>query len=182
MRKLLLLVFVLVVSGCRDSGMTQVATFESADLSNKVVVLLNKNDIRAKLTTLKDGYGVLVDDLQEMKARELLTYYNFYFEREDLNDLLESKFASLSKLETVKSNFLQSREIYNKLSIMPNILRVSVVVTGEGSKRISVLILSVSEISAQNKSNIERFLKGVLNEEDRLTISYFVQVVRIEKI
>ncbi|RPB31389.1 type III secretion protein [Vibrio parahaemolyticus] len=157
--------------------MTQVATFESADLSNKVVVLLNKNDIRAKLTTLKDGYGVLVDDLQEMKARELLTYYNFYFEREDLNDLLESKFASLSKLETVKSNFLQSREIYNKLSIMPNILRVSVVVTGEGSKRISVLILSVSEISAQNKSNIERFLKGVLNEEDRLTISYFVQVV-----
>lgn len=177
MRKLLLLVFVLVVSGCRDSGMTQVATFESADLSNKVVVLLNKNDIRAKLTTLKDGYGVLVDDLQEMKARELLTYYNFYFEREDLNDLLESKFASLSKLETVKSNFLQSREIYNKLSIVPNILRVSVVVTGEGSKRISVLILSVSEISAQNKSNIERFLKGVLNEEDRLTISYFVQVV-----
>ncbi|HHG2235519.1 TPA: type III secretion protein [Vibrio parahaemolyticus] len=177
MRKLLLLVFVLVVSGCRDSGMTQVATFESADLSNKVVVLLNKNDIRAKLTTLKDGYGVLVDDLQEMKARELLTYYNFYFEREDLNDLLESKFASLSKLETVKSNFLQSREIYNKLSIMPNILRVSVVVTGEGSKRISVLILSVSEISTQNKSNIERFLKGVLNEEDRLTISYFVQVV-----
>ncbi|HCH6354370.1 TPA: type III secretion protein [Vibrio parahaemolyticus] len=177
MRKLLLLVFVLVVSGCRDSGMTQVATFESADLSNKVVVLLNKNDIRAKLTTLKDGYGVLVDDLQEMKARELLTYYNFYFEREDLNDLLESKFASLSKLETVKSNFLQSREIYNKLSIMPNILRVSVVVTGEGSKRISVLILSVSEISAQNKSNIGRFLKGVLNEEDRLTISYFVQVV-----
>ncbi|MBN9781338.1 type III secretion protein [Vibrio parahaemolyticus] len=177
MRKLLLLVFVLVVSGCRDSGMTQVATVESADLSNKVGVILNKNDIRAKLTTLKDGYGVLVDDLQEMKARELLTYYNFYFEREDLNDLLESKFASLSKLETVKSNFLQSREIYNKLSIMPNILRVSVVVTGEGSKRISVLILSVSEISAQNKSNIERFLKGVLNEEDRLTISYFVQVV-----
>ncbi|EGQ8297033.1 type III secretion protein [Vibrio parahaemolyticus] len=177
MRKLLLLVFVLVVSGCRDSGMTQVATFESADVSNKVVVLLNKNDIRAKLTTLKDGYGVLVDDLQEMKARELLTYYNFYFEREDLNDLLESKFASLSKLETVKSNFLQSREIYNKLSIMPSILRVSVVVTGEESKRISVLILSVSEISAQNKSNIERFLKGVLNEEDRLTISYFVQVV-----
>ncbi|HHE0548379.1 TPA: type III secretion protein [Vibrio parahaemolyticus] len=177
MRKLLLLVFVLVVSGCRDSGMTQVATFESADLSNKVIVLLNKNDIHAKLTTLKDGYGVLVDDLQEMKARELLAYYNFYFEREDLNDLLESKFASLSKLETVKSNFLQSREIYNKLSIMPNILRVSVVVTGEESKRISVLILSVSEISAQNKSNIERFLKGVLNEEDRLTISYFVQVV-----
>ncbi|EQL98359.1 putative type III secretion apparatus protein [Vibrio parahaemolyticus VP232] len=39
------------------------------------------------------------------------------------------------------------------------------------------MILSVSEISAQNKSNIERFLKGVLNEEDRLTISYFVQVV-----
>ncbi|ANB97492.1 TPA: type III secretion protein [Vibrio parahaemolyticus] len=177
MRKLLLLVFVLVVSGCRDSGMTQVATFESADLSNKVIVLLNKNDIHAKLTTLKDGYGVLVDDLQEMKARELLAYYNFYFEREDLNDLLESKFASLSKLETVKSNFLQSREIYNKLSIMPNILRVSVVVTGEESKRISVLILSVSEISAQNKSNIERFLKGVLNEDDRLTISYFVQVV-----
>ncbi|EOG7719023.1 type III secretion protein [Vibrio parahaemolyticus] len=177
MRKLLLLVFVLVVSGCRDSGMTQVATFESADLSNKVIVLLNKNDIHAKLTTLKEGYGVLVDDLQEMKARELLAYYNFYFEREDLNDLLESKFASLSKLETVKSNFLQSREIYNKLSIMPNILRVSVVVTGEESKRISVLILSVSEISAQNKSNIERFLKGVLNEDDRLTISYFVQVV-----
>ncbi|EGQ8084521.1 type III secretion protein [Vibrio parahaemolyticus] len=177
MRKLLLLVFVLVVSGCRDSGMTQVATFESADLSNKVVVLLNKNDIHAKLTTLKDGYGVQVDDLQEMKARELLAYYNFYFEREDLNDLLESKFASLSKLETVKSNFLQSREIYNKLSIMPNILRVSVVVTGEKSKRISVLILSVNEISAQNKSNIERFLKGMLNEEDRLTISYFVQVV-----
>ncbi|EOX1588918.1 type III secretion protein [Vibrio cholerae] len=177
MKKILFLIFALIVSGCSESGMAQVAKFESADLSNKVIVLLNKNQVNAKLTQLKDGYGVLVDDAQEMKARELLAYYNFYFEREDLNDLLESKFASLSKLEMVKSNFLQSREIYNKLSIMPNILRVSVVVTGEKAKRISVLILSLSEISAENKSNIERFLKGVLNEEDKLTISYFVQAV-----
>lgn len=177
MKKLLLLACALFLAGCGTTGMTQVAKFESADLSNKVVVLLNKNNVKAKLTSLKDGYGVLVDDEQEMRARELLAYYNFYFEREDLNDLLESKFASLSKLENIKSNFLQSRELYNKLSIMPSILRVSVVVTGEKAKRTSVLIISLSEISPENKSNIERFLKGVLNEEDKLTISYFVQAV-----
>lgn len=177
MKKLMLFFVVLIVSGCSESAMIQIAKFESADLSNKVIVLLNKNQINAQLTRLKDGFGVLVDDVNEMKARELLTFYNFYFEREDLNELLESKFASLSKLEMVKSNFLQSREIYNKLSIMPNILRISVVVTGDKAKRISVLILSMSEISAENKSNIERFLKGVLSEEDKLTISYLVQAV-----
>ncbi|ARR51727.1 type III secretion protein (plasmid) [Photobacterium damselae subsp. damselae] len=177
MKIVLFLIVTLFISGCNESGMTQIAKFESADLSNKVIVLLNKNQIKAKLTQLKDGYDISVDNNQEMKARELLATYNFYFERENLNDLLESKFASLSKLEIVKSNFLQSRELYNKLSIMPNILRVSVVVSGEKNKRISVLILSIGDIASENKNNIERFLKGLLNEEDKLTVSYFVQAV-----
>lgn len=96
--------------------------------------MLNKHQIPSTLSVQKEWYSVSVDESNEMKARELLTTFNFYFEKEDLNDLLESKFASLSKLEQVKSNFLQSREISNKLSVMPNIFRVSVVVTGSQKK------------------------------------------------
>lgn len=116
------------------SRQSKIATFESADLANKVVVMLNKHQIPSTLSVQKEWYSVSVDESNEMKARELLTTFNFYFEKEDLNDLLESKFASLSKLEQVKSNFLQSREISNKLSVMPNIFRVSVVVTGSQKK------------------------------------------------
>ncbi|EGQ9065186.1 type III secretion protein [Vibrio parahaemolyticus] len=169
------LVISLMLAGCGTQGQSKIATFESADLANKVVVMLNKHQIPSSLSVQKELYSVSVDESNEMKARELLTTFNFYFEKEDLNDLLESKFASLSKLEQVKSNFLQSREISNKLSVMPNIFRVSVVVTGSQKKRISVLILSLSELDSENKANIEQFLKGTLESEDKLTVSYFVQ-------
>ncbi|ANQ59294.1 type III secretion protein [Vibrio parahaemolyticus] len=169
------LVISLMLAGCGTQGQSKIATFESADLANKVVVMLNKHQIPSTLSVQKEWYSVSVDESNEMKARELLTTFNFYFEKEDLNDLLESKFASLSKLEQVKSNFLQSREISNKLSVMPNIFRVSVVVTGSQKKRISVLILSLSELDSENKANIEQFLKGTLESEDKLTVSYFVQ-------
>ncbi|TQQ22347.1 type III secretion protein, partial [Vibrio cholerae] len=92
-----------------------------------------------------------------------------------LNDLLESKFASLSKLETVKGNLLQSKEIFNKLSVIPNVMRASVVVSGDVNKQISVLIMSFEDLEPENKNNIERFLKGLVSEKDKLTISYFVQ-------
>ncbi|TOG33356.1 type III secretion protein, partial [Vibrio parahaemolyticus] len=37
------------------------------------------------------------------------------------------------------------------------------------------LILSLSELDSENKANIEQFLKGTLESEDKLTVSYFVQ-------
>ncbi|WP_114785434.1 type III secretion protein [Vibrio tetraodonis] len=170
------LFLLLVLVGCGDQGASQVASFESADVANKVIVLLAQHQVPATLSTEKENYHIHVEKSDEAKARELLTQFNFYFQREDLNDLLESKFASLSKLETVKSNLLESREIYNKLSVIPNVLRASVVVTGEKSKRISVLIMSLNEFDSTKKGNIERFLKGLAAESDTLTVSYFVQL------
>ncbi|EGQ7944551.1 type III secretion protein, partial [Vibrio cholerae] len=108
----------LFLFGCSEKGSTQVAIFESADVANKVVVMLSHYQVPATLSTQKENFLVLVDKSQEGKARALLTKFNFYFQREDLNDLLESKFASLSKLETVKGNLLQSKEIFNKLSVI----------------------------------------------------------------
>ncbi len=57
----------------------------------------------------------------------------------------------------VKGNLLESREIYNKLSVIPGIMRANVVVTGDKNKRISVLVMSLKEIRSTNKHNIERF-------------------------
>ncbi|ASU22431.1 type III secretion protein [Vibrio qinghaiensis] len=165
----------LFLFGCGDQGSTQIASFESADVANKVVVMLSHYQVQATLSTQKENFLVFVDQSQEGKARGLLTKFNFYFQREDLNDLLESKFASLSKLETVKSNLLQSREIFNKLSVIPNVMRASVVVSGDVNKQISVLIMSFQELEQENKNNIEHFLKGLISEKDKLTISYFVQ-------
>ncbi|MGD1525419.1 hypothetical protein [Vibrio harveyi] len=113
----------------------------------------------------------------EVKAREILTRFNAYFQKEDLNELLESKFASLSKLEVVKGNLLESREIYNKLSVIPGVLRANVVVTGDKKKRVSVLVMSFNEINISKKHSIERFLKGLVSESDKLTVSYFVESV-----
>lgn len=165
----------LFLFGCSEKGSTQVAIFESADVANKVVVMLSHYQVPATLSTQKENFLVLVDKSQEGKARALLTKFNFYFRREDLNDLLESKFASLSKLETVKGNLLQSKEIFNKLSVIPNVMRASVVVSGDVNKQISVLIMSFEDLEPENKNNIERFLKGLVSEKDKLTISYFVQ-------
>ncbi|GLT17482.1 type III secretion protein [Vibrio zhanjiangensis] len=181
MKKLCLLIL-LVLAGCGEQGSSQVASFESADVANKVIVLLAQHQVPATLSSEKENFHIYVDGADEAKARELLTQFNFYFQREDLNDLLESKFASLSKLETVKSNLLESREIYNKLGVIPNVLRASVVVTGEKNKRISVLIMSLNEFDSAKKSNIERFLKGLVAETDTLTVSYFVQLVSNENV
>ncbi|MGL6011786.1 MAG: type III secretion protein, partial [Shewanella oncorhynchi] len=134
------------------------------------------------LSISKDRHLVYVDKDHLAQAREVLTKFNFYFEREDLNDLLESKFASLSKLEIVKGNLLESREIYNKISVIPNVLRSSVIVTGEKNKRVSVIIFSFDEIERENKLNIERFLKGLVSELDTLTVSYFFQNTGNEKV
>jgi type III secretory pathway lipoprotein EscJ len=174
MKKLYWIVF-LVLIGCNDQGRVEVANFDSADYANKVVVLLARYQVAATLSTSKDRHLVYVEKENLAQAREVLTKFNFYFEREDLNDLLESKFASLSKLEIVKGNLLESREIYNKISVIPNVLRTSVVVTGEKNKRVSVIIFSFDEIDRENKVSIERFLKGIVSELDTLTVSYFFQ-------
>ncbi|EJL6463835.1 type III secretion protein [Vibrio cholerae] len=181
MNKLYVLLL-LFLFGCGEQGSTQIASFESADIANKVIVMLSQYQVPATLSTQKENFLVFVDESAEEKARTLLTKFNFYFQREDLNDLLESKFASLSKLETVKGNLLESREIFNKLSVIPNVLRASVVVTGDVNKRVSVLIMSFQDIEQENKNNIERFLKGLVSEKDTLTISYFVQNVINENI
>ncbi|ELT7571313.1 TPA: type III secretion protein [Vibrio cholerae] len=178
-----LYVFLLLfLFGCGEQGSTQIASFESADVANKVIVMLSQYQVPATLSRQKENFLVFVDESAEEKARTLLTKFNFYFQREDLNDLLESKFASLSKLEMVKGNLLQSREIFNKLSVIPNVFRASVVVTGDVNKRVSVLIMSFQDIEQENKNNIERFLKGLVSEKDTLTISYFVQNVVDENI
>ncbi|OXX32631.1 type III secretion protein [Vibrio sp. V09_P4A23P171] len=181
MNKLYVLLL-LFLFGCGEQGSTQIASFESADIANKVIVMLSQYQVPATLSTQKENFLVFVDESAEEKARTLLTKFNFYFQREDLNDLLESKFASLSKLEMVKGNLLESREIFNKLSVIPNVLRASVVVTGDVNKRVSVLIMSFQDIEQENKNNIERFLKGLVSEKDTLTISYFVQNVINENI
>ncbi|MCF7505331.1 type III secretion protein [Vibrio sp. L3-7] len=181
MKKLWCLLLI-ILTGCNEQGSAQIASFESADIANKVVVLLGQQQLPATLERNKESYLVYVDKPNEPKARELLSQFNFYFQREDLNDLLESKFASLSKLEVVKSNLLESREIYNKLSVIPNVLRASVVVSGERNKRVSVLIMSLQEMDSNKKSNIERFLKGLVAEQDTLTISYFVQMAGNENV
>jgi type III secretory pathway lipoprotein EscJ len=177
MMRMFVCVLLVLLTGCSDQGGATIAKFESSDMANKVVVLLAHNKVKAVLSQEKDTYFVSVDDNVENKAREILTQFNAYFQKEDLNELLESKFASLSKLEMVKGNLLEGREIYNKLSVIPGILRANVVVTGDKSKRISVLVISLAEINAANKHNIERFLKGVVDDGDKLTISYFVQSV-----
>uniref|UniRef100_UPI000B8E6EF4 type III secretion protein n=2 Tax=Vibrionaceae TaxID=641 RepID=UPI000B8E6EF4 len=121
MNKLYVLLL-LFLFGCGEQGSTQIASFESADIANKVIVMLSQYQVPATLSRQKESFLVFVDESAEEKARTLLTKFNFYFQREDLNDLLESKFASLSKLEMVKGNLLQSREIFNKLSVIPNVL------------------------------------------------------------
>ena len=40
--------------------------------------------------------------------------------------------------------------------------------------------MSFQEIDTVNKNNIERFLKGLIAEQDTLTISYFVQMTTHE--
>lgn len=169
--------FLFLLIGCRDSQSISVAEFESADIANKVLVLLNKSQIHSELVQSKGQYSVYVGDDQVMKARTLLSKFNFYFEMEDLNDLLESKFSSLSKLENIKSNLLEGREIYNKLNVIPDVLRANVMVTGEGIKRVSVLLISISELDIVNKGGIEKFLKGIISENDTLTIEYLVQPI-----
>lgn len=168
-------IFFILLSGCAEVTNRQIASFDTSDIANKVAVLLAQYQIPSTLSKTKDTYNVSVEYQYEQKARELLTDYNFYFEKVDLNDLLESKFASLSKLEIVKSNLLEGREIYNKLSILPNVFRVNVIVTGNKEKRVSVLLISLVELTSEEKSSIERFLKGVIADRDKLTISYIVK-------
>ncbi len=174
------LFFLLV--GCHDSNGVSIAMFESADIANKVLVLLNQSQINADLVSTKNGYSIFVNETHVMEARTLLSRFNFYFQTEDLNDLLESKFASLSKLENIKSNLLEGREIYNKLNVIPDVLRSNVMVSGSESKRVSVLIISIKELDATSKSSVEKFLKGIVSERDILTVEYLVQSIVDEKI
>ena len=87
MKKLYWIVF-LVLFGCNDQGRVEVANFDSADAANKVVVLLARYQVSASLSISKDRHLVYVDKDHLAQAREVLTKFNFYFEREDLNDLL----------------------------------------------------------------------------------------------
>ncbi|HHL2502284.1 TPA: type III secretion protein [Yersinia enterocolitica] len=179
-RRIIFVLAIFLLIGCQDSNNISIATFESADVANKVLVLLSQTQISAELVATKSGYSVYVETSQVMKARTLLSKYNFYFQVEDLNDLLESKFASLSKLETIKGNLLEGREIYNKLNIIPDVLRSNVMVSGAEDKRVSVLIISLNEVGSVTKSSIERFLKGIVSEKDTLTVEYLVQTIADE--
>ncbi|WP_318452418.1 type III secretion protein [Photobacterium leiognathi] len=181
--KVLCFLLFIILTGCNNHDKVQIAKFESSDIANKVIVLLYNKQLPAKLEkNNKEQYIVYVDKSIESRARELLSKLNFYFRREKINDLLESKFASLSQLETIKSNLIESREIYNKLNVIPNVFRASVIVTGEKKKKISIIIISLQELKTQKKNSIEKFLKGVVDEKDTLTVSYFVQMLGNEKI
>lgn len=163
--------------GCGDGKSANIASFDSADIANKVILLLSYNKIPATLVAQKDKYMIAVDPHAEDSARTILTKYNLYFQDYNLNELLDSKFASLSKLENVKSNLIESLIIFNKISVIPNVLRVNVVVTGENNKNVSLLIMSLSEVSAENKKSIEGFLRGLINDTDKLTVNYIVPQV-----
>lgn len=180
LRQVICSLALLFIVGCQDSQETSIAEFESADVANKVLVLLNKAELEANLVYYKGIYSIYVANSQSMKARELLSKFNFYFEIENLNDLLESKFSSLSKLENIKGNLLEGREIYNKLNVIPEVLRANVMVTGNEVKRISVLLISLNEFGATNKEGIENFLRGIISENDMLTIEYLVQSISDE--
>ena len=174
MAKYFVLLMVLIAA-CDHKRTHVVATFESKDIANKVVVMLNSNDIHAELSNKKDLFIISVEEDQVMKARILLSAYNFYFEKEDLNVLLESKFASLSKLEAIKSNLLESKEISNTLNLIPDVLRADVLVHGMKEKHISVLIVSIAELEESIKNSINTFLNGIISQDDFLTISYLVR-------
>jgi len=162
--------------GCTDVNNVSIASFESVDAANKVMVLLEKNGIGAEFNKSKDRYDILVAKEEEIASRKLLSRFNFYFEELNLSDLLDSKFASLSKLELVKGNLLESRQIANKLGVIPDVLKVNVIITGEeDDKRISVLVISLTEFEQGRKNNIERFLRGVASSSAKLTVSYYVQ-------
>ncbi|EGQ8442525.1 type III secretion protein [Vibrio cholerae] len=164
----------LLITACANEKTTVIGEFDSRDIANKVLVLLSNYDIEAALTRQKDSYIVSVNEANELNARIILTKYNFYFVDDSLNELLESKFSSLSKLETVKSNLLLSKDIHNKLSALPNVMKVSVIVNGEKNKRVAVMVMSIDELSIENKKNINDFLIGIMSETDTVTVKYFV--------
>ncbi|MEG7567316.1 type III secretion protein [Vibrio cholerae] len=164
----------LLITACANEKTTVIGEFDSRDIANKVLVLLSNYDIEAALTRQKDSYIVSVNESNELNARIILTKYNFYFVDDSLNELLESKFSSLSKLETVKSNLLLSKDIHNKLSALPNVMKVSVIVNGEKNKRVAVMVMSIDELSIENKKNINDFLIGIMSETDTVTVKYFV--------
>ncbi|NOE11449.1 type III secretion protein [Vibrio cholerae] len=164
----------LLITACANEKTTVIGEFDSRDIANKVLVLLSNYDIEAALTRQKDSYIVSVNESNELNARIILTKYNFYFVDDSLNELLESKFSSLSKLETVKSNLLLSKDIHNKLSALPNVMKVSVIVNGEKNKRVAVMVMSIDELGIENKKNINDFLIGIMSETDTVTVKYFV--------
>lgn len=181
MKRFYILFIIVLLTGCKDGDYVDVAKFNNIDVANKVIVLLDNYNIPIKIITEKSLYGISVPRQNEMSARKILIKYNFYHQNEDLNDLLESKFASLSKLESVKGNLLESREISNKLNSLPNILRASVTITGEAAKRISVIIISLNDLEKGEKNSIESYLKGVASESSKLSVNYFVPEVLLDE-
>ncbi|MCY4473070.1 MAG: hypothetical protein OXC07_09695 [Kistimonas sp.] len=161
--------------------MKPIARLFSNDKANKIVVMLDSNGITASLSKTKDLYTVSVPSESSMKARALLSDFNFYFEREDLTSLLESKFASLSKLEAIKGNLLESKEISNKINTIPGVFNADVVIVGDKAKRISILVMSNADLEEDVKSSIESFLKGLVFEEDTLSVNYIVKTYKSDK-
>ena len=175
------LVLAVLLSSCDEQEMKPVARLLSNDKANKIVVMLDSNGISATLVKVKDIYTVSVPVESVMQARALLSDFNFYFEKEDLTSLLESKFASLSKLEAIKGNLLESKEISNKINTIPGVLNADVVIVGEKGKRISILVMSTDELDEDVKSSIESFLKGLVSEEDSLAVNYIVRSYKSDK-
>ncbi|RTZ16644.1 type III secretion protein [Vibrio aquaticus] len=167
----------LIISGCDNIDRQRVGSFSTGDVANKAIVLLENKGIESKIVFEKEMYHIEVNTEHEMNARRLLSEFNFYYKSLDLNDLLESKFSSLSKLETIKSNLLSSRELSNKLNVIPGILKVEVVTSGDEEKQYSVIILSLEPITESRKREIKQFLTGVIKPSDKLTVSYLVNEV-----
>lgn len=175
MKNIFLFVFSLLLFGCAEITDVTIASFEQDDRANKAFLLLNEYGIQASLTKEKETSAIIVSKADEVAARELLTDFNFFFTGQDVAPLLDSSFASLSKLEMVKENLFVSTLIQNNLGSIPNVINAKAIVTGEKQKNITVLILSFKPLSSNYKSEIDKLVKGLSKPDDKVTISYIVE-------
>ncbi len=175
MKNIFLFVFSLLLFGCSEISDVTIASFEQDDRANKAFLLLNEYGIPASILTEKETNAIIVSKADEVAARELLTDFNFYFSGQDVTPLLDSSFASLSKLEMVKENLFASMLIQNNLGSIPNVINAKAIVTGTKQKNITVLILSFQPLSSDYKSEIDKLVRGLSSSDDKVTISYIVE-------
>lgn len=175
MKNIFLFVFTLLLFGCSEISEVTIASFEQDDRANKAFLLLNEYGLHASLLKEQEISSITVNKGDEVTARELLTNFNFYFSEQDVAPMLDSSFASLSKLESVKENLFESLLIQNNLGSIPGVIHAKAIVTGDKQKNITVLVLSFKPLSTDYKSEIDKLVKGLSKPEDKVTISYIVE-------